>query len=553
MNIINLIMKSFALEAARFELKTKNPAKAQETVLFNILRKNKDTAFGKKYNFSSIKSIKDFQQKVPVNTYETLLPFIRRMLRKEKNILIKDKPLYFGITSGTTNRPKFIPVTEYSSKKRAKVMNIWLYYANADHPDMFNGKVLAIVNSATEGYTASGMPYGSESGHAYKNLPWIIRSKYILPYEVFCIENYDARYYTILRLGLEHDVTTIATMNPLTILILFQKIERHAKDIIKDINDGTLKESFYITEDIREKIEKTLKPNPARAKELEGMLAQSGALMPKDFWPNLALIDCWKGGTVGIFIDELLKYFPAKTKVRDFGYLSTEARCSIPRWDEGHAGILTIDSNFYEFVIEEDIKKEKQQYLTVSELEKDKQYCIYLTTPSGLYRYNIADIIRVVGLYNKTPLIEFIQKAQNVSSVTGEKLYESHVIDAMNKARETTGLDMEFFCCCLERKIPPHYSFLIEFIGEPTHSQKKGFLMSMEDNLSRVNIEYKLKRLSQRLDCPKLVVLEKGSFEKFHKSKLQFSRHDGQFKYSLLKADFKTPEEFTIKEIIQYK
>lgn len=541
-------MKCFVFDAMRFERQTKNPHLAQKKVLFDILKQNQNTLFGKEHKFSSIKTLQDFQKNVPTNDYESLRPYIKKMLAGRQNILIKDKPIFFGLTSGTTGNPKFVPVTKCSRKQKANVMDLWLYYMIHDHPRIFADKVLAIMSPEIEGYTKSGIPYGSESGHGYRNIPGIIRKHYCLPYEVFSIQDYEARYYTILRLGLEANITNLATMNPSTLLLLCQKIEKYAPLIIEDIKQGTLNSSFKIEPNIRKSITKPLTPNLSRAKFLENILQKKGALLPKDFWPNLALIECWKGGSVSLYFQELKKYFPDKIGVRDFGYLSTEARCSIPRSDQGCSGILTVGTNFYEFVKEEDFNKPDKEYISVEKLEKDKRYFIFFTTCAGLYRYHIDDIVKVTGFYNQTPLIEFVQKGQNVSSVTGEKLYEIQVTQAMNKTREQTKLDVEFFCCYLDWRIPPRYSFLIEFIEEPNNSQKLSFLQSLEENLCRINIEYKTKRKSERLSSPTLKILERGSFERFRKTKLQDLPHDSQFKFSHLKADFKIPDEFKIKE-----
>ena len=550
MNIIGLLIKIRAFEADKFDKKTKNPLSAQKEFLLNVLYGNKDTVFGREHRFSGIRTIEDFQDQVPVRNYEGLRPYINRMMKGENNILVKDRVIFFGITSGTTNVPKFIPVTERSRREKSKVMDLWLYHLLKSHPEALDGKALVIMSPAVEGYAESDIPYGSESGDGYRHMPSFVSKHYALPYEVFCIKDYEARYYTILRIGIEADVANMATLNPLTILVLCQKIEKYARDIIEDIRNGTLNESFNIDLRIRESIEKRLKANPARADYLERLLIEKGRLLPKDFWPKFALIECWTGGTVGLYLEEVVKYFPQDIKIRDFGFLATEARCSIPISDNGPSGILTIGSNFYEFMPEEDREKEIPRYLTVEKLEKGARYYIFFTTMGGLYRYDIDDIIKVSGFYNKTPVIEFVQKGKNVSSATGEKLYESQVISAIAKAREMAGVDVEFFCCCLERQIPPKYSFLVEFKSEPDSSKKKSFLNSIEDNLGSINIEYKSKRLSQRLGDPKLKILEKGSFEKFRKASLAVLQHDSQFKASHLRSDFKIPPEFKIIEEI---
>jgi hypothetical protein len=550
MNLIKLLIKTRVFDSIKFDRCTIDPFKTQKKLLFNIIRKNRNTLYGKEHGFSSIKTVEDFQDKVPVNNYESLRPYIKKMMSGKQGVLTKEKPIFFGITSGTTSRPKFIPVTKRSRHQKSKVMSVWLYRLLTDHPEALKGKALVIMSPAVEGYAMSGVPYGSESGDAYKNMPSLVKKHYALPYEVFCIKDYEARYYTILRIGIEADVTNISTMNPLTILVLCQKIDKYAKEIIEDIRNGSLNKSLDIDIRLRRKIEKTIKPNPMRAVFLENLLMERGTLLPKDFWKDLSLIACWTGGTVGLYVKELVKYFPEDIKMRDFGYVSTEARVSVPISDNGPSGVLTAGANFYEFIPEEDIEKTNPRYLTVDKLQKGGRYYIIFTTPGGLYRYNIDDIIKVAGFQKRAPVIEFIQKGKNVSSATGEKLYEVQIIDAIHKAKEATGIGVEFFCACLEWQIPPSYSFLVEFTQDHDEGKKRHFLSHVEDSLGRINIEYKAKRSSQRLGSPKLKILEKGSFERFRKARLAVLQHDSQFKACHLRCDFKIPPEFKIIEEI---
>jgi hypothetical protein len=550
MNLIKLLIRTRVLDSISFDRCTVDPIKTQKKLLFRIIKNNRSTLYGKEHGFSSIRTVEDFQKRVPVNNYESLRPYIKKMMRGDRGVLTKDKAIFFGITSGTTSKPKFIPVTRRSRMQKAKVMSVWLYHVLTDHPEALKGKALVIMSPAVEGYAPSGVPYGSESGDAYKNMPSLVRRHYALPYEVFCIKDYEARYYTMLRIGIEADVTNISTMNPLTILVLCQKIDKYAKDIIEDIRKGSLNKSLNIDPRVRKAIENTMKANPKRALFLENLLIEKGALLPKDFWKDLALIACWTGGTVGLYVKELAKYFSEDIKMRDFGYVSTEARVSVPISDDGPSGVLTAGSNFYEFIPEEDIEKPDPRYLTVDKLKAHGRYYIIFTTPGGLYRYNIDDIIRVVGFQKAAPVIEFVQKGKNVSSATGEKLYEAQIIDAISKAKEATGIDVEFFCACLEWQIPPSYSFLVEFTQEHDAAKKRHFLGHVEDNLGKINIEYKAKRSSQRLGDPKLKILEKGSFERFRRARLAILQHDSQFKACHLRCDFKIPPEFRIIEEI---
>ena len=49
------------------------------------------------------------------------------------------------------------------------------------------------------------------------------------------------------------------------------------------------------------------------------------------------------------------------------------------------------------------------------------------------------DIVRVTGRLHATPLLAFVQKGKGVTSLTGEKLYESQVLEAVRRAAEETG------------------------------------------------------------------------------------------------------------------
>jgi hypothetical protein len=80
----------------------KNAEKDQENLLLSLT----DTAkklFGREHDFENIKSVKDFQERVPVSDYEDLKPYIERVKKGQANILWTETPEYFAKTSGTTS------------------------------------------------------------------------------------------------------------------------------------------------------------------------------------------------------------------------------------------------------------------------------------------------------------------------------------------------------------------------------------------------------------------------------------------------------------------
>lgn len=549
MNLSNYATKFLAPKAKAFEKTTKNPLLAQEKILSEILVRNRKTVYGEKYHFSRIKSSREYRASVPLTDCGLLRPYITRMINGEKRVLTADSPILYSVTSGSSGKPKFVPITKYSRRKKAEVLSLWAHYIFRDYPNIVRGKILAIVSPEVDSYTNSGVPYGAESGHGYKNLSRIIRRLYSLPYETFEIRDYDARYYSILRIALEDDITTIATMTPSTIVLLLQKLEEFKSDIIDDIEKGTLKASLQIDDNLRKVLEKPLRPNPERAGELRRIIREKKALLPKYIWPNIQLIECWKGGTVGMYLREFPRYF-GNAPVRDFGYFSSEARCSIPITNEGAGGILAISGNFYEFIAKEKIGNKETQSLLCNELKEGKEYFIVLTTPGGLYRYNIDDLIRVNGFFNKTPIIEFVQRGLNVTSITGEKLYESQVVEAVRRAIDKSLVSLEFFTALIEPLKIPRYAFLVEFSKKPPDGKEKEFLASVDEELCKLNEEYEFNRKSQELEKPVLKVVCPGEFVRFRAKKVKEGMHDGQFKVPNLSSDMNFQKNFTIEEEI---
>jgi hypothetical protein len=549
-------MKALAPKASAFNKLTKDPIKAQERVLLKYLARNARTEYGLKHDFRSIKSISEFRKRVPVSDYETIRHYIDRMKKGEGNILTSDKVTYFGITSGTTGTPKLIPATRYSDARKGDLMDLWAYYVCRDHPRVVDGKILGIISPEVKSHTEAGIPYGPEDGHAYNHLLGIVKRLYVLPYEIFYIEDYDARYYCILRIAVEHNVTTIATLNPSSLVLLCQRIPDVQEKIISDIERGTLDASFNIPPDIRAAVEKTLRPNPRRSGELRKIVIDRGGLLPKYFWPGLELIECWKGGTVKCYLQQVGRYF-GNVAVRDFGCLSTEARSSVPTGDKGADGVLAVQTNFYEFIPKEDMDSPRKRMLLCNELKAGREYLLIVTTPGGLYRYNIDDVVRVTGFFHKTPTIEFVQKGRNAVSITGEKVYESHINEAVTRACAKHKIPVQNFCAAAVRekgRATSRYIFMVEFIDAPSRARMREFLMSVEDELRRQNSEYDDLRKQQLISFPSLKVVNPGEFERYRRGRVAKGSHDTQFKMPKLamsadlEASLKAGEELFVSD-----
>jgi hypothetical protein len=538
--------------AARFDAVTKSVAESQMRKLRAILERNAGTEYGQEFGFASIHSLSDYARALPVMKYEDISERVDRMAAGEPNILTAEAPVLFARTSGTTGKPKLIPVTPTCrGRDHADQMRTWLFHAQQAHPAMFNGKVLSLVSPAEEGRTPAGIPFGSTSGDIYRNIPALVRKTYVVPYPLFEIEDHEAEFYAILRLGVPADVTFLCTANPSSIAKLCEFASEHAEELIRDVRDGTLRADLDVSKEARALIEGLCKPEPEIARKLEEARARrDGKLLPADYWPHLELIGCWKGGTVGAHVEGFGAWFDPDQKaarsVRDWGYLSSEARGSIPLSDEGAGGVLTVGTNVFEFVDVDQVDAEPENpaswtFLGAHEVDSPRDYYVFLTTTGGLYRYDINDIVRVEGFHNEAPVITFQRKGRGMTSLTGEKVSDNQVIEAVNAAAGEAGVGLAHFRALADID-GSRYVFQVEPEGELSESQGRSLLEAIETKLQSLNLEYEGKRKSQRLDAPELQVMKQGWHDR---GKQEQGQRLFQSKTVLLKP--KEEQEFSIR------
>ena len=96
----------------QIEIFKKYPFETQQETLYKLLAKAAKTEWGKKFSYSSIVSIKDYQSRFPVQTYEDIIPYVERLRKGEPNILWPGEIKWFAKSSGTTStKSKFIPMS----------------------------------------------------------------------------------------------------------------------------------------------------------------------------------------------------------------------------------------------------------------------------------------------------------------------------------------------------------------------------------------------------------------------------------------------------------
>ncbi|MCQ2249449.1 MAG: GH3 auxin-responsive promoter family protein [Treponema sp.] len=525
----------------------RNCRKTQEATLRSILEYARDTEWGKAHNFSDILAAKTdtelyslWQKNVPPQDYEDLRPYIERHKNGEENILFPGKPMMYATTSGTTSKPKWIPVTDtYYKNVYSKMTKLWLYTFMMHKPHCFEGKALSVVGKCVEGYAPDGTVCGSISGVTRRDCPDFIAGLHSAPHPVFDIDDYAARYYAIIRIALGQTVSIIVTPNPSTILEMEKNINENFDRYVEDIEKGTLDKSLDIADDIRTAIEATLKPDPERARELRALKAELGTIGPKDFWPYLEVITTWKCGNTKAYVNKIKDSFSKDVLYQEFSYFASEVRSGLVMNGQDDT-VLFAHMHYFEFVEESDLENPNPRYLQTSELEVGKKYCVYVTTFAGLYRYNMNDLVLVTGKYGDIPTIQFIQKINGIISMTGEKLSEVQFLEALSMAQKETGTKLTFNIGNANLE-DSRYEFYFGFENPSITKQEADEFGALVDKmLCKVNQEYESKRGTNRIGAPVVKILIDDCMEQF---KIRYIAagmgREGQFKYNMLMQNLK--------------
>jgi GH3 auxin-responsive promoter len=506
-----------------FEQATHKPRDVQEKLLREILTYQANTSFGKEHHFNTIGNIADFRRQLPVAGYDYFEPYINRMLKGEFSALVADRKVWmFALTSGTTATRKYIPVTDRYLSDYRRGWNIWGLKSFLDHRKVFLRPIVQLSGDWEEYHSEGGTPCGAVTGLTATMQKRLIRWMYCVPPCVGKVRDASSKYYLALRLSIPRSVGMIIAANPSTLINLARAGDTQKESLIRDIHDGTLSDKFDIPADIRSQLRSRFKRNPERARQLEEIVARTGTLYPKDYWTEELLLGNWTGGSVGTYLRHYPRYYGSHP-VRDVGLIASEGRMTIPVNDGTAAGVLDVTTHYFEFIPEAEGDSKNPTVLAAHELKEGGRYFILLTTAFGLYRYNIHDLVRVTGFYNGTPLIEFLSKGAHFASITGEKLSEYQVTQAMSEVLHELNLTLTAYS--LAPVWPrgdelPYYGLFLES-GDLASSEAANLAARLEARLAAINIEYESKRSSGRLGAIRIEPVPSGFWLQWDRERLR--------------------------------
>lgn len=539
---------------------TSVPMETQQKTLEKIIARNKDCELGKKYDFASIRTLRDFQDKVPLSTFEDYLPLIDRMVENnEENIITGSKIIRYCSSSGSVGKPKLQPKT---ARDLFNMQSMGFAATPACAANYFKEKGIYKSLPAQMGPLLISL-----NGHPLKNgmrcngagqIPFTYL-KPLLPFFTTTPidilypedeENTNIQYFQLRFSLVNKNVTYLGSLVITLLSTMFEYLEGNWEMICNDIEKGTIDPSVKCPASLREKYEKKLKPDPKRAAELRAEFQkgfETDVPIAKRIWPKL----CWGYGmissTLSVYVEKLQRYI-GDLPMHNMGYAASEGFMAMPVSLNVNDYVLLPRSIIYEFLPVD--APEGTRPLLMNEIEVGKDYEIIVTNFSGLYRYRILDIVHVTGMHNKTPKIEFLYRSNMGLNAANEKT-TTQMLDfvAENLEREF-GIDFKgySFYSDTDGEVP-RYVMLCDTSSELPLTDKENFEAAMDRLFRECNEKYDKYRRWGMLREPVVYKLENGSYDAYKASLVAQGRVLNQIKPVVV---INTPErkEFFFSRII---
>lgn len=488
MGIKSFAAKILARQVHKSTLRwSQNPAQAQKKILEELIKKGKETLYGDDHDFNYIKSYTEFKEVVPINDYEGLKPYIKKILEGEDDVLWKGKPLYFAKTSGTTSGIKYIPISEDSMPYHIQAARnaLLAYIYETGNASFLDGKLIFLSGSPVL-EEKSGIQTGRLSGIVNHHVPSYLRGGQLPSYKTNCIEDWETKVDKIVEETYDQDMRLISGIPP-WMQMYFDKLQEKTGKKIGDLfpNFSLMVQGGVNFEPYREK------------------LFQS----------------------IGRKIDTV-ETFPASEGFMAYQNSQTE---------EGLLLLLN-QGIFYEFIPANEVFNEHPTRLNISQVELGVNYAIILNTNAGLWGYNIGDTVKFVS---KDPYkIVVTGRIKHFISAFGEHVIGEEVENSITEVAREEGVNIIEFTVApninpAEGGLPYHEWF-VEFEKMPDNLDN--FRMKVDERLQRRNIYYKDLIAGKILQPLQIRPMQKDSFINYMKS---IGKLGGQNKLPRLSNDRK--------------
>lgn len=454
---------------------TKRVSEIQEQVLMSIIKENKETVFGKQYDFESINCKKDFVARVPIHGYDDLKPFIEENKLKD-NIALKRPICYWAMTSGTSGTHKYIP----HSKESLGLWNKGVLRALApfvlknEDIDVFQFNYIFIVGPAFL-ETINSIPAGYISG-IIPSVNDIAKSRNITPDSVNKISNYHEKMATIFKLSLEHPIMAIGGISTFTINFI-NYVHEYGYEMAKE--------------------------DPKYLQRVIPCLNNDNSVNVNLLWPHLKFFL-----STGVSIDscknKISKFFPDIWMANL--YAGTEGAYGFSMQSMGEGLHLNFDLYYFEFR-----DMDTDEVFTLGKVKKNTAYEVIITCPNGLYRYTNGDLIEFLSI--EPPIIKVLGRSNLIINLAGEKLSDSEINAGVTRTLRELRLSINGYCFFgwVDSNCFVHHCIVLEVSEGNCHTEM--ISNTLFKNLKEIRVSYR--RAAEGLfKAPHVIIVKESTFKK---------------------------------------
>ncbi len=452
------------------------PHDLQNEVFFDLLARLKNTNYGKKYSVSNVKNLQDFKKAFPVTDYEHLFPYIDKMMQGESDILWPGKTTWFAKSSGTTNdKSKFIPITDdnlFDNHVAASWDAMAVLYGNRMDARIFEGKNLIMGGSLRS--IDDNLTIGDVSAILLNRMPAVGRPFYTPDFETALLADWEKKIEKMALQCIKEDVVMFAGVPTWTIVLFKRILEITGKENIRQV------------------------------------------------WPN---VRTYFHGGVGFdpYVSQFSTYLPGDDMEYYEVYNASEGYFAVQdRLTEKGMLLLLDNAIFYEFIPINQIDDENPNTLTLEDVEVGKDYCIVISTSSGLWRYKPGDVVRFV---TKEPYrITVSGRTKHFINVFGEEVMVHNTDQAIKETCHITDAIVSDYTVApvfMENQNKGGHEWVIEFEKKPEDLVL--FEKLLDERLRCLNTDYDAKRYKDMALMPlKMNVVPTNTFNLWlkHKGKL---------------------------------
>ena len=466
-----------------------HPDVSQRAVLQHLVTSAQYTEFGKKYNFSTLFTVKKFKQHVPIHEYQQLQPYILRMMEGEDNLLWNTPVKWFAKSSGTTNdKSKFIPVSDESLQDnhyQASKDVLTNYYNNFPSSDLLTGKSLVVGGSHQLSQLSDEIQYGDLSAVLMQNSPFWGHWLRTPELSIALLDEWEEKIEKLAMTTAEENVTSLAGVPTWTLLLLKRILEIKGKKVIKEV------------------------------------------------WPNLELYI--NGGVSFVpYREQFEKIIGAPINYLEIYNASEGFFAAQEKPEDDGMTLFTEHGIFYEFMPAEEYGKPAPQTIGLSDVQLNRNYALVISTTGGLWRYLVGDTIKFTSL--NPYKIKITGRLKHYMNAFGEEVIVDNADRAIAEAAHNTGAIVSDYTAApvyFSEQSNGAHEWLIEFDTHPHNPE--AFINELDAALKNANSDYEAKRHKDiALRKPIVRILPRGSFSKWLHSK---NKVGGQHKVPRLSND----------------